>query len=293
MELRNIVTFLRVAETGSFTEAANQLGYVQSTVSIQIKQLEKELGIVLFDRIGKNVELTSNGQTFLFYANQLVKVSEQAKSIGKQPEKLEGELRVGILESLLMWVLSEKLLQYHAAFPYITINTKTAPANELLQMLKHNELDIVYLLDKRLCGKDFICAWSEPVRIVFVTHQGNPFAGKKVFLKELVAKQSFILTENTGFYRRALEEVAMEKGIVIQPLFAIDNTSAIIELLKKGLGVSFLPEYAVKESVTKNELSIIDVEDCFMQFWSQLFYHKDKWLTPQMKSFIELIKNRQ
>jgi Transcriptional regulator len=292
MELRNIVTFLRVAETGSFTGAANQLGYVQSTVSIQIKQLEKELGIVLFDRIGKNVKLTSNGQNFISYANQLVKISEQAKQICKLPEKLEGELRIGILESLLIWVLSEQLLQYNNAFPLIRIRTKTGAAIELLQMLKHNKLDIVYLLGKKLYSKDFVCAWSEPVKLVFVTHPENPIITKKGLLLKDIVKQPLVLTEISGFTRRVLDETAIEKGIIIQPLFEIDNTSAIIKLLKKGLGVSLLPEYAVKESVMKNELIIIDVDDCFIQFWSQLFYHKDKWLTPQIESFINIIKNR-
>lgn len=291
MEIRNISTFLCVAEMGSFTKAAKQLGYVQSTVTMQIKQLEEELGIILFDRIGKKIELTSHGQKLLYYANHLVKISEQAKLIGKNPEKIEGKLRVGILESLLVWVLSEKLLQYYTYFPHIRIKVKNAPADELFKMLKQNELDIVYLLEKKHCYKDFICAWAEPTKIVFVTHPQNPFANKKKILLKDLLEQPLILTENKGFYRSALEDITMQKGIVLQPLFVIDNTSAIVKLLKTGLGVSFLPEYAVKESVMKNELTIIDVEDCVIQFWSQLFYHKDKWLTPQMESFIELIKN--
>ena len=291
MEFRNIITFLSVAEIGSFTGAANQLGYVQSTVTIQIKQLEEELGTVLFDRIGKRVELTANGQSFMHYANQLVNISEQAKLIGKRPEKIEGNLHIGILESLLIWILSEKLPIYHQLFPLIKVLTRTAPSNELFQMLKQNKLDMVYFLGKKMHIMDFVCAWSEPVKIVFVSHPDNPYANKKnVLLKELL-EQPLILTENTGFYRSILEETAMEQGITIQPLFIIDNTSAIIKLLKKGLGISFLPEYAVNESLINNELVTIDVEDCSIQLWSQLFYHKDKWLTPQMESFIELIKN--
>lgn len=292
MEIRNIITFLCVAEKCSFTGAASQLGYVQSTVTMQIKQLEEELGAVLFDRIGKKVELTANGHNFMHYAYQIVKISEQAKLHAKRPEKIEGTLRIGILESLLMWVLSDKLLKYHHTFPLIKINTKTAPANELFQMLKQNELDIVYLLDKKLCSKDLVCPWSEPVKIVFATHPDNPFTAKKDVLLREIADQPFILTETAGFYRGALEKTAMEQGFIIQPLFTIDNTSAIIKLLKKELGISFLPEYAVRESVKKNELAIIDVKDCTIQFWSQLFYHKDKWLTPQMEGFIEIIKNR-
>ncbi|MEC1715145.1 LysR family transcriptional regulator [Schinkia azotoformans] len=291
MEFRNIITFLTVAEQGSFTGAANQLGYVQSTVTIQIKQLEEELGTILFDRIGKRVELTANGKNFMHYANLLVNISEQAKLIGKRPEEMEGNLRIGILESLLIWVLSEKLPDYYKVFSLIKVLTRTAPAKELFQMLKQNELDMVYFLGKKMHSNDFVCAWSEPVRIVFVSHPDNPFANKKgVILRELV-EQPFILTENTGFYRSALEEIAMEQGISIQPLFVIDNTSSIIKLLKKGLGISFLPEYAVQESLINNELVIIDVEDCSIQLWIQLFYHKDKWLTPQMESFIKLIKN--
>ena len=292
MEFRNIITFLCVAEIGSFTGAAKQLGYVQSTVTMQIKQLEEELGTILFDRIGKRVELTSNGQSFMHYANQLVNISEQAKLIGKRPEKIEGSLRIGILESLLIWALSEKLPEYHKFFPLIKIQTRTSPASELFQMLKKNELDIVYFLGKKMYSTEFICAWSDPVKIVFVTHPDNPFANKQnVLLRELI-EQPFILTEDNGFYRDILDETAMQQGIAIQPLFVIDNTSAIIKILKRGLGISFLPEYAVRESVMKDELAIIDVEDCSIQFWSQLFYHKDKWLTPQMESFIELIKNK-
>jgi DNA-binding transcriptional LysR family regulator len=173
----------------------------------------------------------------------------------------------------------------------IKVLTRTAPANELFRLLKQNELDMVYFLGKKMHSNDFVCAWSEPVRIVFVSHPDNPFANKKgVLLRELV-EEPFILTENTGFYRSALEEIAMEQGISIQPLFVIDNTSAIIKLLKKGLGISFLPEYAVQESLFNNELVIIEVEDCSIQLWGQLFYHKDKWLTPQMESFIKLIEN--
>ncbi|MFJ5771175.1 LysR family transcriptional regulator [Psychrobacillus sp. NPDC093180] len=292
MEFRNIITFLCVAEIGSFTGAANQLGYVQSTVTIQIKQLEEELGTVLFDRIGKRIELTANGKSFMHYANQLVNISEQAKLIGKRPDKIEGSIRIGILESLLMWILSEKLPEYNKLLPLVKVQTRTSPADELFQMLKQNELDIVYFLGKKMHSTDFVCAWSEPVKIVFVSHPDNPFAHKKdVLLRELV-DQPFILTENNGFYRNSLDEVAMQQGITIQPLFVIDNTSAIIKLLKKGLGISFLPEYAIKESIIKDELAIIDVKDCSIQFWSQLFYHKDKWLAPQMESFIELIKNK-
>ena len=83
MELRNIITFLKIAELQSFTKAAKQLGYNQSTVTVQIKQLESELNICLFDRIGKSIRLTEKGTEFFEYANQLVEIAEKAKKIAK------------------------------------------------------------------------------------------------------------------------------------------------------------------------------------------------------------------
>lgn len=290
MEFRNLITFLRVAEVGSFTGAAKQLGYVQSTATIQIKQLEEELGAVLFDRIGKKVELTSNGEAFMYYANQLVNLSEQARQFYKQPEKIEGSLRIGILESLLINVLPEILPIYHKNRPLIKVQTRTSPANELFKMLRQNELDILYFVGKKMHNPDFIHAWSEPVKIVFVTHPDNPIVHKKNVLLQELTEESLILTEDNGFYRDALDEAAMQHGLAIQPLFVIDNTTAIIKLLKKRIGISFLPEYTVRENILNKQLAIVNVIDCPIQFWSQLLYHKNKFLTPQMEYFIKLIK---
>lgn len=290
MEIRNVITFLRVAELGSFTEAANQLGYVQSTVSIQIKQLEKELGVILFDRIGKRVSLTSNGQEFVRYANQLLQITEQARLLAKQPVAIIGELRLGILESLLTWILADRILAYHQDFPRVSIKIKTATQHELFRMLKQNELDMVFLLAKKLFDEELVCAWASSVKLVFVTHPDHPLAAKnEVRLRDL-AQQPFILTESNGIYRQTLEETAMQQQLSISPLLTVDNTGIITKMLKQGLGISYLPEYTVAESVSKGELALIDVQDCSIEFWIQLFYHKNKWLNPQMEGLIRLIK---
>ena len=102
MELKNINTFVRVAELNSFTKAANELGYSQSTVTIQIKQLENELNFLLFDRIGKNVSLTPRGEDFLMYANEFLRLEAQALSLKGGADAVSGTLRLGVLESLFV-----------------------------------------------------------------------------------------------------------------------------------------------------------------------------------------------
>ena len=100
MELRNINTFLKAAATQNFSKAAEQLGYSQSAVTVQIRQLEKELGTPLFERIGKRVSLTERGMEFTSYANEIMRVTDQARFFAKDQRELDGTLRIGGVESV-------------------------------------------------------------------------------------------------------------------------------------------------------------------------------------------------
>ena len=100
MEFRNMKTFLKVSDLQSFTKAAEELGYSQSTVTVQIKQLEEELGVLLFERIGKNVKLTEQGRVFRSQAREIVHAVEQLRSTMGETEQIRGSLRVGTVDSL-------------------------------------------------------------------------------------------------------------------------------------------------------------------------------------------------
>ena len=105
MELRNIVAFVRVSELQSFSRAAEQLGYSQSAVTVQVRQLEQELGAALFERIGKNIRLTQAGQRLLPRALEILTAVRRAEGTMRDPQELTGRLRVGTAESLLTDVI--------------------------------------------------------------------------------------------------------------------------------------------------------------------------------------------
>lgn len=290
MELKNIYTFLRVAELSSFTKAAETLGYSQSTVTIQIKQLENELGVMLFDRIGKTISLTSNGVSFMDYANEFVRLATKVKSLGQPPEKIVGTLRLGVLESIFVWQITDLLPIFYEKFPYINIEIKSATGAVLYKMLRQNDLDIIYLLDNVIYQKDCIRACTSPVDVKFVASPENPLVKQKNISLAEIAKQPLILAERDAIYRRELDNEAAKKNIEIVPMLEVDNLEVVIRLLKKNLGISFLPDYVVNESVNRNELAVLDVKYSNLNLWSQLVYHKNKFLTPQMQAFIELIR---
>ena len=123
MEIRNITTFVRVAELQSFSRAAEQLGYSQSAVTVQIRQLEQELGLLLFERIGKQVRLTENGSRFVLRALDILNAVDAAKNMAYEPERVFGKLRIATAESLLISVLPPVIMKFRQRCPEVEIIT--------------------------------------------------------------------------------------------------------------------------------------------------------------------------
>ena len=136
MEIRNLVTFVRITETQNFSRTAEQLGYSQSAVTMQIKQLESELHVQLFERIGKQVKLTQAGERLLPYALEILGAVRQAENIAREPAQIAGKLRIGTCESFVISVLPPVLTELTALCPQVEIITHTARIPDLIQMLR-------------------------------------------------------------------------------------------------------------------------------------------------------------
>lgn len=293
MELREIAAFLQVAQLKSFSKAARHLGYSQAAVTIQIKQLEKELDVRLFDRIGKQTALTHQGTVFYQHAASIMRELENARDAVREPTKLRGRLSIGTIESICASILPGLLQEYHRLYPGVSVSIITDSPWTLLDMMNNNAIDLVYFLDKRMYDPKWIKVLEQPEDIVFVASAGHPFAGRELFdLKEVIA-QPFILTEKDASYRFILDQYLASQELEIRPFLEIGNTEFIIKLLRAHLGLSFLPEFTIHSDINSGILTPIKVKDFYMRTWRQIVYHKDKWLTREMSSFIELAKSME
>ena len=254
MELRNINTFLHIAELHSFSSAARELGYSQSAVSAQISQLEAELGTPLFDRVGKTVRLTDAGQTFQSYARALLITAQQAKAALLPARAVSGTLRVALADSVCSTFLPD-----------------------LLQ------------LDQPLLLPSLTLAVNVPEPVCFVAPAGHPLADRAEVPLDVLAQQEFLLTERGMSYRDALDQRLAARGLSVHPYIELGSASLLCQMVERGMGFSFLPEYIVRPALSAGRIARLHVPDCAVTMHRQLFYHKDKWLTPQMKAFIELV----
>ena len=213
MEVRTAATFLRVSELQSITKAARELGYSQGAVTIQIQQLEQELGVPLFERIGRKVRLTREGTAFLPLAMELVRAARQSAAFPRTGDDLPvGQLRIGTAESLFMSVLSPILPQFHRRCPQVETIIHTGRIAQLFEMIQQNDVDLLFFLDKKTHSPQWVKVFERPEPILFVAPAGHPLAGKKKISLERALEEPFLLTEKGVSYRYDLEQLVASRG---------------------------------------------------------------------------------
>ena len=293
MELRNLITFIHVVELGSFTKAAEQLGYSQSTVSFQIKQLEDELGCLLFERINHTINLTDKGHELVSYAHQIRTLTDDFKESIEEDKECSGHIHVVTPDSVCEEMINTHYIDFHTKYPSISIRFTTGDSAIMLDMLDHNEADVIITLDHRLYNKDYIIAKEQQLPMHFVAGCNSKFAGKKNLSIKDIINEPFILTEYGQGYRRVFDRELAKKSLEITPVLEIGRTDIITSMIAQSNMISYLPDFVTKPLIELGELTYLDVCDMNIDIWKQLIYHKNKWLSRSMKAFIDYVKEAE
>lgn len=290
MENRNARTFVKIVETGSFTKAAELLGYSQAAVTAQIKSMEKELGVPLFDRIGKRVYLTHEGKTFLPHALNMLKAEEEALSSIRHDGPLTGSISICAPSSYADHVLPDLVLNYRNIHPGVFISVRTSDyVDDSTQRLARGEIDFLVRLDEDSRDPGFVTIASRPEPLIFVTYPGNPMLGRdKLSIGDVVKNQFITSTREIG-YSAILEKELLKMGMELQPVMDIGLVEAIIRIMLGGFGVALLPGYVASGYIEKGELAEIKVKDYEIKMNSYYLCSKDRWINPAMREFIRIL----
>ena len=287
MDLKNLNTFIQVAEMSSFTKAARILGYSQSTVSFQIRQLEEEWKIQLFERISHNISLTEKGREMLRYAHGVRRMTQEMEAAIRSDAKVGGHIRLAMADSLVKPRLWEDFRDFRCHYPDITLKIRAVGTEEMFRLLDHNEVDLVLTLDKHIYNMEYVIAEEERFDVHFVAGADSFWAGKKGLSIGEILGEPFILTEKGMSYRRLMDERLAALSLEVSPVLEIGNTDLICQMVRQGLGISFLPDYATAEAVREGKMVYLDVRDFQVEVWKQVLYHRDKWVSPSMERVME------
>ncbi len=293
MELRNLITFIHVAELGSFTKAAEALDYSQSTVSFQIKQLEDELGCLLFERINHTITLTERGRELVSYAHKIRALTDDFKESLTKEQECRGQIHIITPDSVCEEMISAHYPDFHAKYPGISIRFSTGDTGQMLDMLDHNEADIIVTLDRRIYHKDYIIAGEERLPMHFVASSRSRFAGVKDLSIADIVGEPFVLTEYGQGYRRVFDRELAKKSLEISPVLEIGRTDIITSVLLQNDMISYLPDFVTAPLIASGELCYLDVCDVNIEVWKQMIYHKNKWMSKSLRTFIDYVKEHE
>lgn len=292
MDLNVLRTFVAVCEYSGFSAAGEKLGYTQSTVSSQIKQLEKELGATLFDRFYHRIVLTQEGSRVLRYARDVLSAQEKLMNDLHHAENVTGELHLAMSSSVCARYFDDDFIDFQRRFPEVRLTITEADTERMFSMLRKNEADLVFTLDTHIYDPEFeICAEQEE-QVHFVASASNPLTAAESLRLCDIVHEPFVLTEKGMSYRRILDERLASRSAAITPLIEVGNPTQLCSLAEKSEMLAFLPDFITRSFVETGRLRYLPVTDCEVSVWTQLLIHKNKWRSPALQALIDFYRER-
>ena len=289
MNNTQLETFLKIVETGSFTATANTLGYAQSTVTTQIKLLEEEFGCLLFERLGKSLVLTSEGEKLISYAEQMLQLQRQMLLDVSAAEIPSGIIKIGVSESLCYKHFPERLMEYKKKYPGMDIRIQFIDHDTFPGLLKNGALDLVYTLNPLIENPELKMIYKRKESLCFFARPDHPIAKMKKVKETDLESVPLLLTSHTCNFRRMLLEDFSRHGVT--PKIELETSSK--EILKvfaaNGLGIAFMPSMTAEAEVKEKKLKKIDWAGDDFPIYSQVFVHKDKRLNRVIEELLRLI----
>ncbi len=286
MENRNLYTFKRVCELNSITKAAGQLGYAQSTVTTQIKLLENELGVKLFERHGNTIRITDSGEKLLEYSNEIFRITDRFLDAMNEEKEPSGSLRIAAVDSVCMTVLPNILNQFIQKYPKVNIKIVSGVADKLKHYLTSGQADIAFVLDFNKPSDEVYLLLEKTVELGFYISADAPLDSTDICLEDL-KKQKFVLTEPNCQYRKRVEAFFERNGIEPDILMESSSTEAIIKIVANGIGITYLPSLVANENQRIKRLHLKDNEN-EEKLFLQLLIHKNKWKSTIINEFIRI-----
>jgi DNA-binding transcriptional LysR family regulator len=290
MEVRQLEIFRILAEELNFTRTAERVHTVQSNVTAQIKALEEELGVPLFDRLGRRVTLTDAGQRFRPFADQALAAMEKGLLAVKAGSEPSGPLRISAPESIVTYRLPLLLRKFRRRFPHVEIIFRPHVDASIVLELETGKVDMVIDMRDSVTGPAFQSMPLRVERIFLLAHGTHPLARQRAVKPADLEGQTLLLTEYGCGYRAKLDRVLAMQNIRPGHVTEFASVEAIKQCVAAGMGLAILPAIAVAREVRQHHFNALHWAGPSLDIPTHILWHKDKWVSPAMAAFRDLVK---
>lgn len=289
LDLPKLRIFAAVARSGSFTRAADDLDLRQPTVSQQIQVLERGLRTPLFERSGRRVLLTPAGEALLPYAERLLALATEAETATREAAGLSARtLRLGVGNTLATYILPDLLARLRWERPDVVVQVQVGNTEQLLASVVDNRLELALVGAPLSHPLLQIHAFLRDDLVVIVPPDDEWAERRAVNLFEL-QNRTLLLREEGSALQATVAELLREHGIVPERTITLGNLEAIKRSVEAGLGVSIVPELAVRREVRDDALRALPLADVQLRRVFNYVYQRDRTLSPASQVFVDLL----
>ena len=291
MNIERLKVFKKVAELKSFTRAAEELFMTQPAISKNIKLVENFYGVCLFNRTGNNIELTESGNKLLSYANEILKLAEEAKDVLRENNNgTEEKIVLGAGSTVGVYILPEILKQFVRINPSIHFTIEISNAKKVIEKYTEGQIDIgiVGAIIQR-SDLNYHSFFTEKLRLIVSRH--HPWAEKTKIAASMLKNEPFFLREKGSGLRYLIEERLLDAGVELGNVTELPNNEAIVKLVGAGLGVSIVSENAIAKDIQTKIVETIEIEGVNLEHHYYLIYHQKK--SKALKKFLEYLKSNE
>lgn len=291
MNFRKLEIFYETAKNLSMTQASKILYISQPSVSQAIKELEEEINSKLFDRIGKRLYLTHEGEIFLIYVRRILNLYEEGNKILKEiNEGDKGKIYLGASSTIGTYILPEIMKDYCNDFKNIDISLNIANTENIENLVLNNKVDFAFI-EGKLKSDEIVktVIWED--EIVFICNKAHEFVKVESIDESKIKGEKLIVRENGSGSREIINDYLEKNHIKYNVFMELGNSEAIIRTVKNGLGVGCISSKCIENTNFPEEINIFRLKNHHIKRKLYLIIHKDKFITKNMKNFITYAMN--
>lgn len=290
MEIRQLRTFQTVAVLLSFHRAADKLHYAQSSVSAQIQSLETELGVQLFDRLGRRILLTEAGERLLQYANKILDLAEETRAEVTDAKEPQGSLTIRIPETFGVFRLPPVIKRFKSSFPKVRLSFSTCAHEGLARDLRKGVTDLAFLLTESIQETDLEAEVMGFESIKIVSSPSHPLAEKAIVKTQDLEGETILLSKVDCSYRRSFQQILDKKKVRADTMLEFNSVAVIKQCVMEGVGITILPEVSITQDIAEGSLAALAWEEEKLEVATLMIWYKDKWLSPTLSAFMEMTR---
>lgn len=289
MELKYLQTFRTIVDEGGFSKAAEKLNYTQSTITFQIGQLEQELSVNLFEKIGRRMVLTKAGEHLIPYVDEILQSVDRLHFFEADLSECQGTLNIGIAETLLCYCFPAILKEFHRKAPKARLFLRSMNCYDIRNELLDGTLDLgVFYEEVGGFGSNLTIHSLDSCSLTLVASPETKKFCSDFITPDRTIPTPFIINEKNCIFRQIFEEYIQTKSIILDHTIELWSVPTIKNLVKSDVGISFLPTFAVQEDLKAGELVEIPTDISDKTITAICAHHKNKWISPLMQLFIDL-----